>query len=274
MTTFSMMLHYVYFSRSCAMSTFYTLLCYDFLYHDALLCLLFQRCCAMSIPFPWCSTITPFSTLLRYDYFLNAAALCLPFLWCSTMTTFPRCCPMTPFPTLLRYVYFLHATVLWLPFQWCSKMSTLSTLLCFVYVFHADAVRLFLPMLLDYVYFIHAALLFLFFHDAALCLPFLWCSTLTNFSTLLRYDYFPRSPTMSTFSMMLHYVFFLRCCALSTVSILLLRYVYFFHAAALCLLFPRCSTKTTFMRWSRYFRREGRYRSIRQKKLWQRFLFL
>ena len=45
---------------------------------------------------------------------------------------------------------------------------------------------------------------------------------MTTFSTLLRYDYFPRRPTMSTFSTMLHYFFF-------------------FHAAALCLLFPFCS---------------------------------
>ena len=70
---------------------------------------------------------------------------------------------------------------------------------------------------------------------------------MTTFSTLLRYDYFS---TPSHYVYLFHHaplcLLFPRCCAVSTVSILLLRYVYFFHAAALCLLFPRCRALSTF----------------------------
>ena len=287
MSPFSTLLRYDYFfQHCCVLSTILTLLCYDNLFHDAPLCLFFTLLCyvyflhaaVLWLPLPRCSTMSSFPTLLRYVYsfsmmlhyhsLFHAAAIWL---------LFKRCCAMSTFSMMLHYDYFFHAAALWLLFPRCCAMSTFYTLLCYDYLFHdAPQCPLFprccalstFSTLMRHVSFFPCYLtmstlsmllyyFFFFFYDAALCLPLLWCSTLTNFSTLLRYDYFPRSPTMSTFSMMLHYVFFLRCCALSTVSILLLRYVYFFHAAALCLLFPRCSTKTTFMRWSRYFRRGG-----------------
>ena len=60
---------------------------------------------------------------------------------------------------------------------------------------------------------------------------------------------------MSTFSMQLLFVYFFhaakiclffQCCSTMSTFSMLLKYVYSFHAASLCLLFPRCSTMSTF----------------------------
>ena len=61
MTTFSTLLRYDYFSTPSH---------YVYLFQDAPLCLLFPRCCAV---------FTFFILLLRFDYFFHAAALCLLF---------------------------------------------------------------------------------------------------------------------------------------------------------------------------------------------------
>ena len=213
--------------------------------------------------------MSPFSTLLCYDYFLNAAMLCKPFYDTPLWLLIPLCCAMTTFPTLLRYFYF---------FTRCCAMTTFSMMLHYVYFFNTAALCLYL--------FNDAPLWLLFprccamtdcFHAAALCLPFPWCSTMTPFSTLLRYDYFSTpSHYVYLFPDAPLYLRFPGCCAVSTVIILLCAMSPFSTKLSYVFFFPRCSTKTTFMCWSWNFRRGGGggggSRSIRKKKnLWQRF---
>ena len=57
--------------------------------------------------------------------------------------------------------------------------------------------------------------------------PFLYCCAMSNFSTLLHCIYFFNAAAIC--------LLFLHCCTMSTFS-RLLRHVYFFHAATLCLL--------------------------------------
>ena len=113
-------------------------------------------------------------------------------------------------------------------------MSAFSTLLCWVYIFHATA----LCELISLSILLHNVLLF---HTSALCIliyhavaPFLLiphCFTVSNYSTQLHYIYLV--PLM-------HYIF----CVMSTHSTLLL-YVNSFHISVLCLLFPHfCSMST------------------------------
>ena len=129
------------------MSPFSTLLRYGYLFHDAPLCLLFPRCCAIYL--------TTFSTLLRYVYLFHDAPICPLFPHCFAMTTFKRCFAVSSLFTLLcydnlfhdaplcllfstlRYDYFFNITVLCLPYSRCCAMTTISVMLHFVTFFHA-----------------------------------------------------------------------------------------------------------------------------------------
>ena len=98
-----MVLDYVYFIHAALLFLFSTLLCYVYLFYDAPLCLLFPRCCAMTI-FPRRPTMSTFSMMLHYVFFFHAAALCLSFSFCS--------CAMATFSTQLCYVSFVPAAPL------------------------------------------------------------------------------------------------------------------------------------------------------------------
>ena len=92
MTTFTMMLHYVYFFNAAAL--------YLYFFHDAPLYI-----------------VTPFSTLLRYDCCFHAAAAMSTFSMMLTMSTFSKLLRYVYvfhalFPMLLDYVYFIHAAQL------------------------------------------------------------------------------------------------------------------------------------------------------------------
>ena len=81
---------------------------------------------------------------------------------------------------------------------------------------------------------------------------------MTTFSMLPRYDYFS---TPSHYVYLFHdaplCLLFPRCCAVSAFSVLLLRYGYFFHAAVLCLFFSQLLHKEFFHALTRNFRGGG-----------------
>ena len=156
------------------MSSLFTLLCYDYLFHDAPLCLLFPRCCpttTFSMMLHYVSFfhaaalyMTTFSTLLRYISLFHDAPQCLLFHADALCLLFPRCCAMTTISMMLHYDYFFNAATLCLPYSRCYAMTTFSMMLHYVSFFHAAVLYMTtFSTLLRYIS---------LFHDAPLCLFF------------------------------------------------------------------------------------------------------
>ena len=86
--------------------------------------------------------MSTFFTLPHYVYFFQAVSLCHPFPFCSTMSTFSTLLRNVYLFHAVHYFYFFHAVALYIRFPRCCDMSTF---------FHSAQLCLLFSTLLRYV---------------------------------------------------------------------------------------------------------------------------
>ena len=152
---------------------------------------------------------------------------------------------MSTFSTLLCFLYCNMSTLSTLLryvciFPRCCAISTI--LLCHVYLFHTHMLCLFFHAVAQCLLLSYHCTLSTFFHSAALCLLFPHCCAMSTFSTLLCHVYFFHQAALCLlFHQAAPCLHFQHCTVMSTFPTLL-RHDYLFHDAG-TLLFSHCAAR-------------------------------